>query len=181
MGAALSPPLGEEFYRRDADEVARDLLGALLVRHGRTLQIGRIVETEAYMGERDQASHARFGRTGRTEVMYGPPGRSYIYLIYGMYHMLNAVCAGEGDPQAVLIRAIYPLAGIEAKVDGPGKLARTLGLDRTMSSAPLWRPPLSVHSGERCDSVEVTPRIGIDYAGEWREAPLRFVAAAQTG
>ncbi|MEX2542811.1 MAG: DNA-3-methyladenine glycosylase [Trueperaceae bacterium] len=164
------------FYEPDARTVARKLLGTLLVRHGPVPRIGRIVETEAYLGEHDMASHARFGRTGRTEVMYGPPGRSYVYLIYGMYHMLNVVCAGEGDPQAVLIRAIEPLVGIDHRVDGPGKLTRALEIDRSHNAHPLTGPPLAIHPGDVCSEVVITPRIGIDYAGEWRDAPLRFLA-----
>lgn len=172
----IGVPLPLSFYGRGARTVARELLGTILVRHGPVPGIGRIVETEAYLGEHDMASHARFGRTGRTEVMYGPPGRSYVYLIYGMYHMLNVVCAAEGDPQAVLIRAIEPLSGIEGRVDGPGKLTRALAIDRSHNAMPLTAAPLSIHGGEACREVLVTPRIGIDYAGEWREAPLRFLA-----
>lgn len=178
----LEPPLQPAFYRRDAQEVARDLLGKLLVRHGAVPRVGRIVETEAYLGEHDLASHARFGRTGRTEVMYGTPGRSYVYLIYGIYNMLNVVCAEEGDPQAVLVRALEPVSGISVAVDGPGKLTRALEIDRSFNALPLNQPPLSIHHGSiHQGSLEparilVTPRIGIDYAGEWREAPLRFLA-----
>lgn len=183
----LEPPLPPAFYRRDAQEVARDLLGKLLVRHGAVPRVGRIVETEAYLGEHDLASHARFGRTGRTEVMYGAPGRSYIYLIYGIYDMLNVVCAEEGDPQAVLVRGLQPVSGISVPVNGPGKLTRALEIDRSFNGLPLNQPPLSIHGGAvhrgsiNQDGAEparirVTPRIGIDYAGEWREAPLRFLA-----
>jgi DNA-3-methyladenine glycosylase len=172
---ALGPAYPLSFYERDAQAVARDLLGTLLVRHGPVPLVGRIVETEAYLGEHDLASHARFGRTGRTEVMYGPPGRSYVYLIYGMYDMLNVVCAEAGDPQAVLIRALEPVAGIEARVDGPGRLTRTLAIDRTLNGLPLTGAPLSIHPGTACSNLVVTPRVGIDYAGVWRDAPLRFV------
>jgi DNA-3-methyladenine glycosylase len=176
LAPGIGPALPAEFYRRDATEVARELLGMLLVRHGARLRVGRIVETEAYLGEHDMASHARFGRTRRTEVMYGPPGRSYVYLIYGVYEMLNVVCAAEGDPQAVLIRAVEPVEGITGKVDGPGKLTRELSIDRTLNGLPLSAPPLSIHSGTSVREVRVTRRVGIDYAGEWRDAPLRFLA-----
>lgn len=177
-GPEIGPALPPSFYRRDAQEVARDLLGKLLIRHGdHVRKVGRIVETEAYLGEHDMASHARYGRTGRTEVMYGAPGRSYVYLIYGMYDMLNVVCAEEGNPQAVLVRALEPVSGISARVDGPGKLTRALEIDRTFNALPLNQPPLSIHEGGIAPAaVRVTPRIGIDYAGEWREAPLRFLA-----
>lgn len=175
----MGPVLPPSFYRRDAQEVARDLLGKLLVRHGDdVMKVGRIVETEAYVGEHDRASHARFGRTGRTEVMYGAPGRSYVYLIYGMYDMLNVVCAEEGNPQAVLVRALDPVSGISTRVDGPGKLTRAMEIDRTLNALPLDRPPLSIHDGGvEPARVVVTPRIGIDYAAEWRDAPLRFLAS----
>lgn len=197
----FASPLGESFYSRSAPEVAEALLGCYLIRHvdatpddGGTGEgspghgaddsgpmtgriIGRIVETEAYVGEHDGASHARFGRTGRTAVMYGPPGRSYIYLIYGMYQMLNVVCGPVGDPQAVLIRGLEPVTGGVGRVDGPGRLTRELGIDKEMNGLPLWGPPISIHPGPRPAKVEVTPRIGIDYAAEWRDAPLRFVAS----
>ena len=171
-------PLPLPFFARDAREVAQDLLGAVLVRHDPDggYRWGRITETEAYLGEHDQASHARFGRTKRTEVMYGAPGRSYVYLIYGMYHMLNVVAAPVGDPQAVLVRAVAPLGGIDGKTDGPGKLTRSLGIDMSFNGLPLSGAPLSLHPGQPVQQPIVTPRIGIDYAGEWRDAPLRYLA-----
>jgi DNA-3-methyladenine glycosylase len=173
---APGPAFPLSFYERDARAVARDLLGTLLIRHGPRPRVGRIVETEAYLGEHDLASHARFGRTGRTEVMYGPPGRSYVYLIYGMYDMLNVVCAETGDPQAVLIRALEPVAGIDARADGPGRLTLALAIDRSLNGLPLTGAPLSIHPGTTCSKVLITPRVGVDYAGVWRDAPLRFVA-----
>lgn len=171
-------PLPLSFYERDVREVAMDLLGTVLLRHDPdgSYRWGRITETEAYLGEHDMASHARFGRTKRTEVMYGSPGRSYVYLIYGMYHMLNVVAAPPGEPQAVLVRAIEPLGGVEAKVDGPGKLTRALGIDLSFNGLPLSGAPLSIHPGESVPEPIITPRIGIDYAGEWRDAPLRYLA-----
>lgn len=172
-------PLPLSFFEQDAREVAMGLLGAVLLRHDDDggFRWGRVTETEAYLGEHDMASHARFGRTKRTEVMYGQPGRSYVYLIYGMYHMLNVVAAPVGVPQAVLIRAIEPLGGVDGKVDGPGKLTRALGIDMSFNGLPLSAAPLSIHSGEQVREPVVTPRIGIDYAGEWRDAPLRFLAS----
>lgn len=127
------------------------------------------------MGEHDLASHARFGRTPRTEVMYGAAGHCYVYLIYGMYDMLNVVCGPEGTPHAVLVRALQPLHGAPGRLDGPGRLTRTLEIDRSFNSLPLWRPPLTLHPGTPCSEPLVTPRIGIDYAAEWKDAPLRFV------
>lgn len=167
------------FYARDAETVARELLGKTLVmaENGREQRV-RIVETEAYVGEHDLACHASKGRTKRTEVMFGPAGHAYVYLIYGMYDMLNIVTGEDGVAQAVLIRAAEPLTdGIE-KTDGPGKLTRALGITkRRHNSLPLVKPPLFLEDGDPPTSITVTPRIGIDYAKEWKDAPLRFVDA----
>lgn len=179
------PPLPRSFYARDAETVARDLLGTILCqRRAGQVQRVRIVETEAYVGPHDLACHAAKGRTGRTEVMFGPPGHAYVYLIYGMYDMLNIVTGPEGDPQAVLIRAAEPLTGIpeDARTDGPGRLTRTLGLTVAHHNgidlcAPGEGGTLWLERGAPPGAVAVTPRIGVDYAGTWAEAPLRFVDA----
>lgn len=134
----------------------------------------RIVETEAYVGEHDLACHSSRGETARTAVMFGPPGRAYVYLIYGMYDMLNVVTAEEGDPQAVLIRACEPLGEAAGRLDGPGRLTRTLGVARDLNGHDLRQPPLWIEAGSPPSSVAASPRIGVDYAGEWSEAPLRF-------
>lgn len=168
-------PLPRTFYARGAEVVARDLLGMTLV-FG--LQRARIVETEAYVGPQDLACHAAKGRTKRTEVIFGPPGHAYIYLIYGMYHLLNYVVAKEGDAQAVLVRAVEPLGELLGKTDGPGKLTRTLGIDLTYNGCDVTCPPLYVARGEAPLEVGVSPRIGVDYAGAWAAAPLRFFDAA---
>ncbi len=132
------PKLPIPFYQRKADVVAKSLLGQhLLVKQNTTLQRSRIVETEAYMGTPDLASHASKGRTKRTEVMFGPAGIIYIYLIYGMYNMFNIVVSAEDDPQAVLIRAVEPLANIQGSTNGPGKLCKTLGITRAYSGLSL--------------------------------------------
>jgi len=167
------------FYERQANEVARDLLGSVLLREldDGTIKSGIITETEAYMGEKDKASHARFGRTPRTDVMYGPPGHAYIYLIYGMYQMLNVVCGPVGLPQAVLIRGIFPIFGISSRTDGPGKLTRELLIDKSLNRHPLWQAPLRIGAFQSVpdSSIEITPRSGIDYAEEWRDAKLRWL------
>lgn len=168
-------PLPESFYARDAETVARALLGTTLVFEDKRL---RIVETEAYVGPHDLACHAAKGRTKRTEVMFGPPGRAYIYLIYGMYELLNVVTGNEGDAQAVLIRAAEPLANISRTTDGPGKLTLALGLNRAYNAHNLTEPPLTLEPGTPPTSIVTTTRVGIDYAGAWKDAPLRFYDAA---
>ena len=169
--------LRHAFFNRPAIELARDLIGTILVRHVRGKQFrGRIVETEAYVGPHDLACHASKGRTRRTEVMFGPAGRAYVYLIYGMYDMFNIVAAGVDDPQAVLIRGAVPLDGWEADLSGPGKLARELKITRAQNGLDLTGEALFLvgDRASRC-KVATTKRIGIDYAGEWKHALLRFV------
>ena len=167
--------LGREFFERECEVVARELLGAVLV-HGR--RAGRIVETEAYLGADDLASHARFGETARNRVMFGAGGASYVYLIYGMHEMFNVVADRAGRPSAVLVRAIEPVAGLgdDAAVGrGPGKLTRALGITRTHSGVDLTTSRrLYIAAGARAREVEVGPRVGIDYAGAWAKAALRF-------
>jgi DNA-3-methyladenine glycosylase len=168
--------LSRSFFARPCLEVAPELLGLYLV-HG--AHAGRIVEVEAYVHEEDQACHARFGRTKRAETLYGPPGHAYVYLIYGMYDCFNVVCEPRDSPAAVLIRALEPLPPLEGGTDGPGKLCRALGINRAhnradlVSGATVWierrnRKPVRVAQ---------TPRIGVDYAGEWAKKPWRFVDA----
>ncbi len=170
--------LSKDFYARDAETVAKALLGTTLVHHlGGAIQRSRIVETEAYVGTHDLASHASKGRTKRTEVMFGPPGRAYVYLIYGMYDMLNIVTGQDGDAQAVLIRAVEPLENVSGKTDGPGKLTRALGITRELNRHDLSEEPLWLGPGTPPEEVVTTTRIGIDYAGVWRDAPLRFYDA----
>ena len=174
-------PLSRSFYERGAEELARDLIGRTLVRclpDGRVLR-GRLVEVEAYVGMDDKACHAHHGKTARNATMFGPPGRTYVYLVYGMYHMLNLVCAEEGDPQAVLVRALEPVEPslLGTSWRGPGVLCRELSIDRShdgldlCSGRGIW-----LESGTPADLSEIvaTPRIGIDYAEEWKDAPLRF-------
>ena len=175
---AAAEPLPLAFYARPADVVARALLGQLLcVEGGGERRLARIVETEAYLGEQDLACHASRGRTRRTETLYGPPGTAYVYLIYGMYHLFNVVTLAPGQPHAVLVRAVEPVDAGLPRTDGPGRLTRALGIDRAHDGHDLSRPPVTLLPGRAPDEVAVDRRIGIDYAGAWRDAPLRFLDA----
>ena len=183
MPRAPAPFLPEAFYARDALTVARELLGQLLVLEdsaapGARHKVGRIVETEAYVGEHDLACHASKGRTPRTEVLFGRPGRAYVYLIYGMYHCFNAVTGPEGYAAAVLVRALEPLEGFPegARTDGPGRLCRAMGLSLAHNRLGLLGPPLYVRGAPPVPEPQVArgPRIGVDYAGAWAEEPLRL-------
>jgi len=181
--------LSPSFFSRDTLEVARDLLGQRLVRvvNGCRLS-GRIVEAEAYVGEDDLACHAARGRTRRTEVMYGPPGRAYIYFIYGMYYCLNVVTEREGFPAAVLIRALEPEEGIETMrvhrhvggdldlTSGPGKLCAALQIDRRLNGVDLCDDgELFLEEGEPVppERIATSTRIGIKVPGWATEVPWR--------
>jgi DNA-3-methyladenine glycosylase len=136
-----------------------------------------IVETEAYVGPHDLACHARFGPTARTAVMFGPGGRAYVYLCYGIHEMFNIVTGPDGDGQAVLVRAIAPLAGLPddpAIGRGPGKLTRALGIDRRHDRRDLASGQLFVARHDTPPRIEHGPRIGVAYAGDWAAALLRF-------
>lgn len=172
-------PLPTAFYARPALEVARDLLGCVLEAHGpHGVRSGRVVEVEAYVGPQDLACHASKGRTKRTDVLFGPPGRAYVYLIYGLHDLLNVVTDPEGFPAAVLIRGLEPVEGLPpgVRLDGPARLTRALGIDLSFNRLPLDRPPLVLRPGTPVaeEDVERGPRIGVDYAGEWAAAPLRL-------
>jgi DNA-3-methyladenine glycosylase len=170
--------LPQEFYSRHAVVVAKALVGQhLLVRSNGVLQRSRIVETEAYVGIEDLACHASKGRTKRTDVMFGPAGVIYVYLIYGMYDMFNIVVSQEHDPQAVLIRAVEPLENIQGATNGPGKLCKTLGISRKHNGMSLQGDTVWLEKGSRPRRIITTTRIGVDYAGEWATKPLRFYDA----
>ncbi len=165
------------FYDRDTRAVALDLLGKILVRRdGRRPRMGRIVETEAYLGVHDRACHSARGRTARTETMFGPPGRAYVYLVYGMHHCLNVVTEAEGRACAVLLRALEPLDGLDSRCDGPGRLCRALGVDRSFDGCDLVGGPLALmDDGFQLPAVDRRPRVGVDYAGAWARRRLRFL------
>jgi DNA-3-methyladenine glycosylase len=173
MAERYAPILDRSFYDRPTVEVARDLLGKVLV-HEKAA--GRIVEVEAYLGLDDRAAHASHGLTQRTKVLFGPPGHAYVYLIYGMYNCLNLVTEPEGRPGCVLIRAIEPLAGIERPASGPGKLTMAMGIARRHNGADVTQGPLTVRRlpSEPAFEVRVTPRIGIR---QEVDRPLRFLVA----
>jgi len=162
------------FFAGTAVAVARGLIGCALVHRGRA---GVIVETEAYLGPEDLASHARFGPTSRTSVMFGPGGVSYVYLCYGIHQMFNIVTGGAGEGQAVLIRAIAPYVGLPddpAIGRGPGKVTQALQLDRRHDRRDLSRGPLFVAGALVPPRVASGPRIGVGYAGAWARRQLRF-------
>jgi len=180
--------LAASFYARPTPEVARRLLGRLLVSEiGRCFTVGRIVETEAYLGTDDPASHGyRARRTRRTESLFAPPGTAYVYFTYGMHWCLNAVTERAGFPSAVLIRALEPLEGLETMrrrrggvadrelCSGPAKLCQALGVTGREDGIPLTRGRLRVLTDEwrHRYTIKTTPRVGITHAAHW---PLRFL------
>ncbi len=169
-----------EFYHRDTTEVAKLLLGHFLVHRVQGIEkVGKIVEVEAYLGEHDLASHSSKGRTKRTEVMFGPPGYSYVYIIYGMYHCFNVVTDSPGVGAAVLIRALEPILNITGRTQGPGLLCQAMQLDRRHNAHDLLSDDLFIARGEHPlrEPVIATPRIGVHYAKSWAIKPLRFYIA----
>lgn len=191
--------LTRDFFNREAPVVARELLGKLLVRlQGRILLAGRIVEDEAYLGRDDPAAHAFAGRTARNFVLFGPPGRAYVYFIYGNHYCLNVSCMPEGHGEGVLFRALEPVFGIETMArarevklttgsrqaqlrlisSGPGRMSEALGVTRdrdnnkdlTSRNSGLWL----ADDGFRPEHILATPRVGITKAVEH---PLRFAVA----
>ncbi len=173
--------LTRAFFDRPAIDLAPALIGTVLVHRvggpgDRELR-AKIVETEAYVGTHDLACHASKGRTARTEIMFGPAGHAYVYLIYGMYQMLNVV-AGKttpGDAEAVLVRAAEPLDGWHADLSGPGKLARAMQILRGHNGTDLTSDELFFLKGNGPPPAIVrTPRVGVDYALHWKDELLRF-------
>jgi len=172
------------FYVRDTDTVARELLGKYLVRvAGGRERIGKIVEVEAYLGPHDLASHSSRGRTARTEVMFGPPGHAYVYLIYGMYHCFNIVTEREGFPAAVLVRALEPLEGLDLMrkrrrpvgarsvtelTSGPGRLCQALAIDRGHDGLDLCREdsPLFLEGGDPVANADIGVSARVNVRGD---------------
>jgi DNA-3-methyladenine glycosylase len=186
--------LSRSFYARDARVVAREVLGSVVVvRSPRSVTAGRIVETEAYCGPEDRAAHSFGGRrTARTEVMFGPPGCAYVFMIYGMHFHFNLVTSRVGVPHAVLVRAIEPLAGVDVMAErrglaadrreltnGPGKLCRALGIGRAHYGADLCDGVggVTLIEGAPPSRIGRSPRIGVDYAGAWAKRPFRYFDA----
>lgn len=176
-------PLPLAFFARPTLEVAPALVGKVLVRRapGQPQRIARLVEVEAYLGAEDAASHARRGPTPRALTMFGPPGRLYVYLVYGLHHCMNVVCESDGVAGAVLLRAAEPLAGfapgVRRLLSGPGKLAAGFGITRSHDGSVLRRAPDAIYladDGAPTPPLARSSRIGVDFAGAWAEAPLRF-------
>jgi DNA-3-methyladenine glycosylase len=189
MAVRRSAPLPASFYERDTEQVARDLLGAVLrCTTSDGAASGRIVETEAYLGEHDLACHAAAGLTQRTRWLYGAPGTAYVYFIYGVHWCFNAVTRAVGSPSAVLVRALEPLDGLELMrerrgdvrdrdlTNGPGKLCEALGITGAQNGIPLRKSAIEILRGVTVpeERVVVTPRIGITKSAEW---PLRWYVA----
>jgi DNA-3-methyladenine glycosylase len=196
IASAFSKRLPRSFYDRDPRQVGRDLLGKVLVRRdGRKLLAARIVEVEAYLGVDDPAAHSAAGRTARNAVLFGPPGHSYVYFIYGNHYCFNVSCLPDGEAGGVLFRALEPLVGMETMAQarkisqedgrtlrmltsGPGRLAEAFGITRdrdngkdlTSAASDLW----IADDGFRPDGVQITKRIGITKAAEH---PLRYIIA----
>ncbi|MDR0469540.1 MAG: DNA-3-methyladenine glycosylase [Peptococcaceae bacterium] len=190
------------FYHRDTVEIAEDLIGRVLVhRTADGVTAGRIVEAEAYAGKNDAACHSAKGNSnGRTAVMYGSGGFAYVYLIYGMYYCMNIVTRAEGEPEAVLIRALEPLEGIRLMASrrgveapdnmdtpaskllrnlcaGPGKLCIAMAIDKRCYGLDLCGSELFLDEGTKpaAGSIAATKRINVDYAGEAADYPWRFI------
>jgi len=181
--------ISRTFYEQPTVQVARQLLGKYLVRiHSDGKTVGRIVETEAYIGAKDLACHAARGRTARTEIMFGAAGHAYVYFIYGMYYCLNVVTEAADYPSAVLIRALEPVDGIELMearrrtenrrnlLSGPGKLCQVLAIDKSLNGADVCASVLYIEDRDEPEPrILATPRIGVDYAGKWKDKPWRFL------
>ena len=182
--------LERDFYRKDALTLAPALLGKVLVHDAEGIVTsGVIVETEAYVGPQDKAAHTYNGRrTARTEIVFGDGGYAYVYLVYGMHHCFNVTANVAGKPECVLVRALEPLDGIDAMTErrkcvklealcsGPGRLCEAMGITRELYGEDLCGERLYIVGGTRSFGVEASPRIGIDYAEEYKDVCWRFCA-----
>jgi DNA-3-methyladenine glycosylase len=169
--------LPREFYARDTIVVARDLLGKSLVHIVDGVErVGKIVEVEAYLGPHDLAAHSCKGLTKRTQVMFGPPGYAYVYLIYGMYNCMNVVTQAEGHASAVLIRALEPVKNIDKATRGPGLLCKALQIDRSLNGHDLLSNNFFIAQADEAKKIVIVKkkRIGVDYAKHWAHRLLRF-------
>jgi DNA-3-methyladenine glycosylase len=186
--AAVAAIEDRAWFDRSAAEVAPELLGALLIHDMLAGRIaGRIVEVEAYLGPEDLAAHSSRGETPRNSVMFGPPGHLYVYLVYGIHHCVNVVCGPAAKPEAVLLRAAELTQGEELArqrrgdvpasrlAAGPGNLAAAFDIDRRLNGADLLAGPVRLERGTRPDAIERTARVGVDYAADWTDRPLRFL------
>ncbi|HTQ41183.1 MAG TPA: DNA-3-methyladenine glycosylase [Polyangiaceae bacterium] len=173
--------LPRDWYKRDALVVARALIGCYVVHAyaGREPRVARIVETEAYRGPKDLACHARAGLTKRTRALLGEEGHAYVFFVYGMHDCFNVTCRGAGRGHAVLVRAGEPVSGFDehARLDGPGRFAKGMGISRGLDGHDLTAAPLWVAARDRRPRIAVTPRVGVAYAGEWADQPWRFMDA----
>ena len=169
--------LPRSFYDRDTRIVAQELLGKLLVHQcGGIQRIGKLVETEAYLGRHDHASHSARGLTERNRPMFGPPGYAYVYLIYGVHNCMNVVTEREGHASAVLLRAVEPVANIEGRTQGPGLLCKAMDIDHRHNGKDLLSPDFFIARPETVEELKIIrrQRIGVDYAGRWARRLLRF-------
>ena len=169
--------LPRPFYDRDTIIVAKELLGKFLVHISDGVErVGKIVETEAYLGPHDLAAHSARGLTERTKIMFGPPGHAYVYFIYGMYFCMNVVTEREGYASAVLLRAIEPVKNIKDKTCGPGLLCRAMKIDRKLNGHDLLSKNFFIAEPDETESFSIVkrPRIGVDYAKHWVKRHLRF-------
>lgn len=174
--------ISQDFFQRDTLTVARELLGKVLVRNyqGRIIK-AKIVETEAYIGEEDDACHARHGRTSRNEVMWGEAGHLYVYLCMGLHNLLNIVTEEKDKPAAVLIRKIEPLSGKDKNLKsyGPGNLTRYLKIDRSLNGVDITKSKelYLIDDGKKINpkNIEMLPRVGIEYAKTHKDKLWRFV------
>lgn len=169
--------LPRAFYDRDTVLVAKDLLGKFLIHESAGKQrIGKIVEVEAYLGPHDLAAHSARGRTQRTEIMFGPPGHAYVYLIYGLYYCMNVVTEKAGHAAAVLLRALEPLQDIESKTSGPGLLCKAMEINKSLHGTDITSEHFYIAEAKEKQKIVIVkkPRIGVDYARHWAKRLLRF-------